>query len=298
MGKDIWTATLNVHGVIQKGKREEVETWMKKKGVKILFLQETYVKQNSRESRDNYTWYFSGENPILETWTAGVGVVIENSLVKNILDIEPVNDRLIKLVLNGTIPITMLGVYIPQAGRPEEEKDRAYKAVEENIRKAKSKGPLYIFGDLNARIQKAESNREKRYIGEYTFEPETANRNRSEQTQSNRRRIIKLCIDHNLRVMNTMFRKQKEKLATYREVGTPIGWTCSRQNIRLNGNPFGFEQIDYVLATERWKNTVKDCETDNLANITTTHYPVCARINIRLKAIKTAIKRRKKYIEN
>lgn len=44
------------------GKREEIEKWMKKKGIQILAIQETHIDQNARESRAEYTWHFSGEH--------------------------------------------------------------------------------------------------------------------------------------------------------------------------------------------------------------------------------------------
>ena len=43
------------------GVRDEVETWMRKRDIMILGLTETRSKQNTRESRKQYTWFFSGE---------------------------------------------------------------------------------------------------------------------------------------------------------------------------------------------------------------------------------------------
>ncbi len=51
---------------------------------------------------------------------------------------------------------TIIGAYIPQAHRPKEEKEHTDKELEAQLRKYKAKGPLYILGDMNARIQKAE----------------------------------------------------------------------------------------------------------------------------------------------
>ena len=174
----IWIATLNVDGLMRQGKREEVEEWMKKQNIAFLFLQETHSASNSREARGNYTWYFSGEKKLEgANWTAGVGIVVENKHVQNIADIEPVSDRIIRITLNARLPITLLGIYLPQAGRPEEEGEEVVKEVEKEIRKWKAKGPLYILGDMNARIQRAEGRREREHIGKYTFEPETASSN-------------------------------------------------------------------------------------------------------------------------
>ncbi len=51
--------------------------------------------------RDRYKWYLSGEKTILQGWTAGVGIVIRNDLKKHILDIEPINDRIMTVSIKA-----------------------------------------------------------------------------------------------------------------------------------------------------------------------------------------------------
>ena len=53
--------SFNVCGMRQAAKREMLEIWMEEKGVKICALQETRTRQNSREVRKRFTWFFSGE---------------------------------------------------------------------------------------------------------------------------------------------------------------------------------------------------------------------------------------------
>ncbi len=89
---------------------------------------------------------------------------------------------------------------------------------------------------MNARIPKAEGRMEREHIGKYTFEPDTAQKDKSLMVRENRDKLVNLCQTHRLRVMNTMFKKPKDKLATYREVGTPIWWPKER------GHSYGFEQ--------------------------------------------------------
>ncbi len=219
-----------------------------------------------------------------------MGIVIDNEIVKNIEDIIPVSERIIVLRLKGTMPITIIGAYIPQAHRPKEEKEHTYKELEAQIRKYKAKGPIYVLGDMNARIQKAEGTEEKKHIGEHTFEPGTANRGaQSLEVQENRAMLINMCKIHNMRLMNTMFRKQNKKLATYMEVGTTIDQEIKRGT---------HEQIDYIITTERWKNTVRNAEADSESNIHSDHFPVWAEIQMKLKAMKKGGMKRKKYRES
>eukprot|EP00959_Pyramimonas_sp_CCMP1952_P366093 7667383-Pyramimonas_sp.AAC.1 len=73
-GTALGIATLNARGVRQAGKREEIESWMKAKNIHILALQETHIAQNSKESRNEYTWLFSGEEHVSAgQFAAGVG---------------------------------------------------------------------------------------------------------------------------------------------------------------------------------------------------------------------------------
>ena len=95
----------------------------------------TYVKQNTREVRKGFTWYFSGENKTGREWTAGVAIIVETSYVKYIEDIEPINDRIMHITIRGTMPITLICVYIPQAARTTEEKEEVYEELEKSLRK-------------------------------------------------------------------------------------------------------------------------------------------------------------------
>ena len=46
------------------------------------------------------------------------------------------------------------------------------------------------------------------------------------------------------------------------------------------------EQLDHIATTRRWRNTIIDAEADTNANINTDHYPVKAKMRIKLKGIK------------
>ncbi len=61
-------------------------------------------------------------------------------------------------------------------------------------------------------------------MGPYTFEPRSDRvEHIVDATYDNRRRLLQLAEQENMRVANTWFRKQERKLPTYREVGTKIG---------------------------------------------------------------------------
>ena len=82
-----------------------------------------------------------------------MGFVIANKFMKYVNDIEPISDRLCMLTLSHTTQIRIFSVYAPQAERPTREKEQLYKQLTENYKKHKNKGPTYVLGDFNARIQ-------------------------------------------------------------------------------------------------------------------------------------------------
>lgn len=198
-------ATINVKGMKMQGKREEIEKWMKDNEIRIAVIQETRIAQNAREARKEYTWYFSGENPIMAGYTAGVAIVIDNKLIKHIVDIEPINDRAMYIILKAAIQLTIITTHIPQAMRTEEEKKKVYDSTKIQIRKNKNKGPVLVMGTLTQEYR-AQNQRERRHIGENTFEPETAIiYNRSEEIKENRELLIQFCEDFDMKLMNTFF---------------------------------------------------------------------------------------------
>jgi hypothetical protein len=87
--------------------------------------------------------------------------------------------------------------------------------------------------------------------------------------------------------MNTFFYKQEEKLITYKE-----------DKAHLGGPPYNrskYETLDYVLVPNRWKNAIKDVESDVHAEINSDHYPMKIRVQINLKAEVLNVGRREKW---
>ena len=102
-------------------------------------------------------------------YTAGVAIVINNKLLKYLKDIITISDRMMILTLKATCEINIICLYIPQAMRPTEEKERVYKELHKNTNKYKNRGPLYVIGDWNAKIRRAQNKAERKHIGKWTF---------------------------------------------------------------------------------------------------------------------------------
>ena len=68
----------------------------------------------------------------------------------------------------------------------EVEKDNFYTALKQAYRQTKNRGPNYLMGDYNARVQKAVSTRERATIGPHTFDKANANpMNQSDEVLEN-----------------------------------------------------------------------------------------------------------------
>ena len=80
----------------------------------------------------------------------------------------------------------------------------------------------------------------------------------------NRELLLNTCRQFKLIAMNTRFQKAPQQLATWCKPGAKKGDPMDRQH---------YDQIDYILATNRWKNGIVNVESELHANIDTDHAP-------------------------
>ena len=140
---------------------------MKDNNIGIVALQETKSPHSKRETRKDYTWYFSGNGE--NKCNHGVGIVIRNDLAKHITDIEPINERLMYITLASTLPINIIVTYMPTSIHSTDEKDKAYDNLRNTFEKLNNKGPTYIVGDFNARLIYPGNNTEEEAMGKITM---------------------------------------------------------------------------------------------------------------------------------
>lgn len=203
------------------GLREEVEKLLKSIKVDFAGIQETRNNRNSRETRKEYTWFMSGEGG-REEYTAGVGIIIANKHIQHIEDIEPIDDRIMYMVLKGVLEVTILVCYCPPADRPSDEKVAHYEKTQKIFDKRKGKGPIYIVGDWNARLIYPIVEAEEEVMGKHTLH-EDGNIIATiftENMRENRDLMMEFCMTNELKVTNTMYRKRPGKIATYRKTKT------------------------------------------------------------------------------
>jgi len=269
-------ATLNAQGINKLEGRLLIEKYMDQHNIDVMFVQDTKVKFNQKERKTKYTWFNSGENPIYsqKPFSSGVAFVIRNTYLNYIKEITPVNDRIITMTLYAAMPITFISAYAPTADKTTEQKEKFYKPLIKEIEKAKKKGPVYVGGDFNARVQ-MKANPEEYGIGYHVFDPEKITlEDQLEPVAESREMFVNMLSQTDTLAMNTFFQKPNNKLLTYHMPTNNLGPPYKRGI---------YEQIDYCLTTERWKNSVLDAESDVHANINSDHYPIRFKVKVKFR---------------
>ena len=144
-------------------------------------------------------------------------------------------------------------MYAPTQGHTDEELEQFYEQVQNAIKYVKSDEVLFVMGDLNAKV---DNEQHTNIIGKHGL------------GDGNERgeRLIQFCERNNLVVTNTFFQHPPRKLYTWKSPG----------DVTRN-------QIDYVLISQRFKNSVKQAKTCPGADINSDHNPVKVKVLIKLK---------------
>ena len=91
---------------------------MERRKIKVMCVQETKWKGKSTKVLGNgYKLYYCGENRRRN----GIGIIVEESLINNVIKVNRINDRLmcIKIALCKNI-INIVSAYAPQQSSQEE----------------------------------------------------------------------------------------------------------------------------------------------------------------------------------
>lgn len=181
--------------------------------VEVTCLQET--KWRGRNIGEDYKLFWSGGKEAVN----GVGIAVASTLVSKVTEVKRASDRLmfISLIIGQTI-FTVVSAYAPQTGRTEGEKDDFYFKLDALLM---GKDALVLGGDLNGQVGKRTAGFDTVHGG-FGF---------GEQNEDGVR-VLDLAMAHNLRVVNTWFKKPQEQLVTFTS--------------GLNRT-----QIDYVLASTK-----------------------------------------------
>ena len=217
-------STVNVGTMV--GRSREVVEMLARRRVDICCVQEVRYKgvgtKTIGSDREKYKFWWSGN----KTGRNGVGLLVRDEMVENVIEVKRTNDRIMKIkMVLGKKVVHVFSTYAPQAGRPEEEKQEFWENLTDEVTEVPLSEGVLLGGDLNGHVGSERSGFED-VLGPFGI----GERNREGET------ILEFCQSQGLKIINTVFKKSREKLLTYKsgETETQIDFIMMRrmENIR------------------------------------------------------------------
>ncbi|KAK3568350.1 hypothetical protein QTP86_004951 [Hemibagrus guttatus] len=145
-GKSI--GTLNVGTMTGKGR--ELADMMERRKVDILCIQETRWKGSKAHSIGaGFKLFYYG----VDSKRNGVGVVLKEESVRNVLEVKRVSDRVISLRLGiEGVMLNVVSGYAPQVGCDLEEKERFWNELDEVMESIPTGERVVIEADFNGHV--------------------------------------------------------------------------------------------------------------------------------------------------
>ncbi|KAK3556174.1 hypothetical protein QTP70_005567 [Hemibagrus guttatus] len=140
--------TLNVGTMTGKGR--ELAEMMEKRKVDILCVQETRWKcSKARSIGAGFKLFYYG----VDSKRNGVGVVLKEEFVRNVLEVKRVSDRVmsLKLEIEGVM-LNVVSGYAPQVGCELEEKERFWSELDEVMESIPTGERVVIGADFNGHV--------------------------------------------------------------------------------------------------------------------------------------------------
>lgn len=238
--------TWNIQGI--RTKEVEVFREIEKSNLDITILTETKKKGTGEEYKHNFLHIWSGVEKSIRA-KRGVSIVVKKELVKYVKNWQPINERIMTITIKMyDTEFYIVAVYGPNEDATIMEKDEFYECLEETIGKAKKDQELVIVGDLNGRIRGKQADR---VVGRYGDDDEN----------DNGERILQLCYQQDLTILNSRFKHKK--IHTYT-------WEQRTRNLR--------SILDLIIMKQQRSCIVKDVRAYRGPECGTDHKMVKAEI--------------------
>ena len=257
----------NVRTLHQAGKLQQVLREMTNYKVEILCVSEArWTDSGRRILASGHTIFYSGRTDNLHR--GGVAVIVTRKVEKTLLEWKPVNDRLMKVRFNSKFAkLTIIACYAPTEEAEEEEKEKFYEQLEEEIRTIPRHDVLMVIGDLNARVGEDNTGKD-RAMGTQGFG--CAN--------NNGERLSDLYVESRLVIGGTLFMNRDIHKTTWR---LPDQRTVS--------------QIDHVIINQKWRRSLQDVKANRGADIGSDHVLVVASVSLKIRKTKRGEERQQQF---
>ncbi|KAK3537058.1 hypothetical protein QTP70_000277 [Hemibagrus guttatus] len=179
---------------------------MERRKVDILCVQETRWKgSKARSIGAGFKLFYYG----VDSKRNGVGVVLKEEFVRNVLEVKRVSDRVmsLKLEIEGVM-LNVVSGYAPQVGCELEEKERFWRELDEVMESIPTGERVVIGADFNGHVGEGNTGDEE-VMGKFGVKE----RNLEGQM------VVDFAKRMDMGVVNTYFQKREEHRVTYKSGG-------------------------------------------------------------------------------
>ncbi|KAK3567183.1 hypothetical protein QTP86_011886, partial [Hemibagrus guttatus] len=238
--------TLNVGTMTGKGR--ELADVMERRKVDILCVQETRWKgSKARSIGAGFKLFYYG----VDSKRNGVGVVLKEEFVRNVLEVKRVSDRVmsLKLEIEGVM-LNVVSGYAPQVGCELEEKERFWSELDEVMESIPTGERVVIGADFNGHVGEGNTGDEE-VMGKFGVKE----RNLEGQM------VVDFAKRMDMGVVNTYFQKREEHRVTYKSGGRRT-------------------QVDYILCRRGNLKEISDCKVVVGESVARQHRMVVCRMTL------------------
>ncbi|KAK3521299.1 hypothetical protein QTP70_003148 [Hemibagrus guttatus] len=185
------------------GKGRELADMMERRKVDILCVQETRWKgSKARSIGAGFKLFYYG----VDSKRNGVGVVLKEEFVRNVLEVKRVSDRVmsLKLEIEGVM-LNVVSGYAPQVGCELEEKERFWSELDEVMESIPTGERVVIGADFNGHVGEGNTGDEE-VMGKFGVKE----RNLEGQM------VVDFAKRMDMGVVKTYFQKREEHRVTYK----------------------------------------------------------------------------------
>ncbi|KAK3526968.1 hypothetical protein QTP86_005744 [Hemibagrus guttatus] len=238
--------TLNVGTMTGKGR--ELADVMERRKVDILCVQETRWKgSKARSIGAGFKLFYYG----VDSKRNGVGVVLKEEFVRNILEVKRVSDRVmsLKLEIEGVM-LNVVSGYAPQVGCELEEKERFWSELDEVMESIPTGERVVIGADFNGDVGEGNTGDEE-VMGKFGVK----------ERNLEGKMVVDFAKRMDMAVVNTYFQKREEHRVTYKSGGRRT-------------------QVDYILCRRGNLKEISDCKVVVGESVARQHRMVVNRMTL------------------
>ncbi|KAK3530027.1 hypothetical protein QTP86_009918 [Hemibagrus guttatus] len=235
-------------GTASTGKGRELADMLDRRKVDILCVQETRWKgSKARSIGAGFKLFYYG----VDSKRNGVGVVLKEEFVRNVLEVKRVSDRVmsLKLEIEGVM-LNVVSGYAPQVGCELEEKERFWSELDEVMESIPTGERVVIGADFNGHVGEGNTGDEE-VMGKFGVKE----RNLEGQM------VVDFAKRMDMAVVNTYFQKREEHRVTYKSGGRRT-------------------QVDYILCRRGNLKEIIDCKVVVGESVARQHRMVVCRMTL------------------